>query len=57
MIYFEEPDMHGHVYGPESNEVLSVLKTLDNITSYLDVSILQKNLHNHNNNLLVFSLN
>lgn len=38
MLYFEEPDVHGHVYGPESNQVLDILRMLDNITSYLDVS-------------------
>lgn len=40
MLYFEEPDVHGHVYGPEANEVLKILKKLDNITYYLDVRYL-----------------
>lgn len=38
MIYFEEPDMHSHIYGPESIQVLNILKQLDNLTEYLDVS-------------------
>lgn len=42
MIYIEEPDTHGHAFGPESNEVTDVLRQLDNITNYLDVSMLFK---------------
>lgn len=37
MLYFEEPDTHGHVYGPESDTVFNLLKRLDNITRYIDV--------------------
>ncbi|GLV32097.1 hypothetical protein CBL_11947 [Carabus blaptoides fortunei] len=35
MLYFEEPDTHGHVYGPESPVVYNLLQQLDNITQYL----------------------
>lgn len=37
MVYFEEPDTHGHAYGPNSEVVRDLLKELDNITNYLDV--------------------
>lgn len=38
MVYFEEPDMHGHAFGPDSAEMLRILRNLDDISSYLDVS-------------------
>ncbi|KAL1517368.1 hypothetical protein ABEB36_001138 [Hypothenemus hampei] len=35
MIYFEEPDTHGHAFGPNSPTVKNLIKKLDNITGYL----------------------
>lgn len=39
MVYFEEPDTHGHAFGPESKIVFNFLQLLDNITLYLEVSL------------------
>lgn len=38
MLYFEEPDTHGHAFGPNSVIIKDLLKKLDNITGYLHVS-------------------
>lgn len=38
MLYIEEPDSHGHIYGPNSEVVLNVIQELDNVTQYLFVS-------------------
>lgn len=43
MVYFEEPDTHGHAYGPNSPVIMDLLQKLDNLTKYLDVSVLQIN--------------
>lgn len=34
-IYFEEPDHSGHIYGPDSKQVLNAVQKVDNITGYL----------------------
>lgn len=34
-IYFEEPDHTGHLFGPDSKQVLSAVQKADNITGYL----------------------
>ncbi|XP_017786314.1 PREDICTED: bis(5'-adenosyl)-triphosphatase enpp4-like [Nicrophorus vespilloides] len=39
MLYFEEPDSEGHVFGPESDVVFRTIQKLDNITQYLDEQI------------------
>ncbi|EDO48960.1 predicted protein [Nematostella vectensis] len=39
--YFEEPDHSGHMYGPESEEVVIAIRKVDTITGYL-VKQLQK---------------
>lgn len=38
MFYIEEPDQLAHIYGPDSEIADEMLKTLDNLTMYLDVS-------------------
>lgn len=42
MVYFEEPDTHGHAFGPNSPTVLDLISKLDNITQYLQLQ-LEKN--------------
>lgn len=37
MVYFEEPDQHGHAFGPNSPVVYDLLRKLDNVTGYLEV--------------------
>ncbi|XP_065160504.1 bis(5'-adenosyl)-triphosphatase enpp4-like isoform X2 [Atheta coriaria] len=49
MLYFEEPDTHGHVYGPESDTVFNLLKRLDNITRYIDDQLLANDLADYVN--------
>ncbi|CAG9818495.1 unnamed protein product [Phaedon cochleariae] len=36
MFYIEEPDTHGHAFGPNSNTVHELLQKLDNVTAYLE---------------------
>ncbi|KAJ8940355.1 hypothetical protein NQ314_010737 [Rhamnusium bicolor] len=36
MLYIEEPDTHGHAFGPESKTVRALLEKLDNVTLYLE---------------------
>ncbi|KAL3285000.1 hypothetical protein HHI36_019129 [Cryptolaemus montrouzieri] len=36
MVYFEEPDTHGHAFGPNSDVVENLLVKLDKITQYLE---------------------
>lgn len=38
MLYFEEPDTHGHAFGTNSKVIKDLLVKLDNITSYLEVN-------------------
>lgn len=35
MAYFEEPDSHGHAFGPDSPQNLETLRMMDQITQYL----------------------
>ncbi|XP_018564085.1 bis(5'-adenosyl)-triphosphatase enpp4 isoform X2 [Anoplophora glabripennis] len=42
MLYFEEPDTHGHAFGPNSKTVRDLLVKLDNITLYLE-ELLEQN--------------
>ncbi|KAK9877191.1 hypothetical protein WA026_016939 [Henosepilachna vigintioctopunctata] len=44
MLYFEEPDTHGHVYGPNSEVITNLLFKLDNVTQYLEDQIQKHNL-------------
>lgn len=37
MMYFEEPDVHGHAYGTDSKAMHDTLQRLDKITLYLEV--------------------
>ncbi|XP_049819733.1 ectonucleotide pyrophosphatase/phosphodiesterase family member 5-like isoform X2 [Aethina tumida] len=46
MVYFEEPDTHGHAYGPNSPVIMDLLQKLDNLTKYLDDKIKEHNLEN-----------
>ncbi|XP_057671675.1 bis(5'-adenosyl)-triphosphatase enpp4-like [Diorhabda carinulata] len=41
MLYIEEPDTHGHVYGPNSPQVKDLLVKLDNITAYLEEQLIK----------------
>lgn len=38
MLYFEQPDYYGHIYGPDSPEVRERILYMDQVTKYLDVS-------------------
>ncbi|VDP20529.1 unnamed protein product [Soboliphyme baturini] len=44
--YFNEPDLVGHKYGPNSEEINAILKTVDGIPDYLMSSLLKNNLFN-----------
>lgn len=35
LLYIEEPDAHGHAFGPESNETQKELNLIDSATEYL----------------------
>lgn len=48
MLYFEEPDMHGHAFGTDSPEVRQQIKNVDKILEYLS-----QQLKNHNLDSLV----
>ena len=37
-LYFEEPDMTAHLYGPDSKEVVDMLHTVDNTTGTVKVT-------------------
>lgn len=37
MIYIDEPDTDGHIYGIDSDKVNDLVKKLDNVTHYLEV--------------------
>lgn len=37
MLYFEEPDVHGHIYGTDAKEMNDTIAKLDQITLYLEV--------------------
>lgn len=38
MLYIEEPDTHGHALGTNSEVVKNIIRKLDNVTEYLEVS-------------------
>ncbi|XP_076272529.1 bis(5'-adenosyl)-triphosphatase enpp4-like isoform X2 [Rhynchophorus ferrugineus] len=44
MLYFEEPDTHGHAFGPNSVIIKDLLAKLDNITGYLHQQLELNNL-------------
>ncbi|KAJ8924970.1 hypothetical protein NQ315_001135 [Exocentrus adspersus] len=44
MLYFEEPDAHGHAFGPNSEVVKDLIRKLDNITLYLEQQLKQHEL-------------
>lgn len=44
MLYFEEPDTHGHAFGPNSVIIKDLLEKLDNITGYLHAQLEHHNL-------------
>lgn len=44
MLYIEEPDLHGHIFGPNSPVVYNLLEKLDNITEYLYKKLSDNNL-------------
>ncbi|KAF5296168.1 hypothetical protein FQA39_LY12622 [Lamprigera yunnana] len=44
MAYFEEPDAHGHAFGPKSQQVHDMIQKLDNISMYLHEQLVYKNL-------------
>jgi alkaline phosphatase D len=39
LLYFHEPDSHGHEYGPDSEEIKEKVQYLDSILSYLAQSL------------------
>ncbi|KAK2715861.1 bis(5'-adenosyl)-triphosphatase ENPP4-like [Artemia franciscana] len=43
-LYFEEPDMTAHLYGPDSKEVVDMLHTVDNTTGYILQRLTEMNL-------------
>ncbi|KAK5640611.1 hypothetical protein RI129_011422 [Pyrocoelia pectoralis] len=49
MLYFEEPDTHGHAFGPKSKEVVEMLQRLDNVSYYLHEQLKRKGLSNRVN--------
>lgn len=44
MFYIEEPDTHGHAYGPESNTITNFVKKLSEATEYMHQKIVASNL-------------
>ena len=50
--YFNEPDHSGHKFGPNSPEINSVIRRMDNVTGYLLESLRNRGLLNQvrNNN-------
>lgn len=38
MLYIEQPDTTAHIYGPNSEQVAEVIRKMDNVTQYLNVS-------------------
>lgn len=49
MFYIEEPDLHAHAYGPESQKITDLVERLDKTTKYLYKKIYEKNLQNRIN--------
>lgn len=48
LLYFEEPDSHGHVFGPNSEQVTEQIKIIDNITKYLLDKLSENKISNYN---------
>ncbi|XP_078036334.1 bis(5'-adenosyl)-triphosphatase enpp4 isoform X1 [Augochlora pura] len=48
ILYIEEPDFHGHIYGINGPVFDNILRKLDNITKYLHYKIEQHGLHDLN---------
>ncbi|XP_075216748.1 ectonucleotide pyrophosphatase/phosphodiesterase family member 5-like [Lycorma delicatula] len=48
MLYFEEPDTHGHVFGPDSEQVNAQLTIIDNTTKYLIDKLNENKITNYN---------
>ncbi|KZC09759.1 Ectonucleotide pyrophosphatase/phosphodiesterase family member 5 [Dufourea novaeangliae] len=48
ILYIEEPDYHGHIFGISGPEFDNILRKLDNITKYLHYKIEQHGLHDLN---------
>lgn len=46
MLYIEEPDAHGHAFGPESQTILNLLQQLDNVTQYMHNKLRDSGLSN-----------
>uniref|UniRef100_A0A6B2E7P6 Putative ectonucleotide pyrophosphatase/phosphodiesterase n=1 Tax=Phlebotomus kandelakii TaxID=1109342 RepID=A0A6B2E7P6_9DIPT len=44
MMYFEDPDTHGHIYGPDSNVIRDLIIKLDNLTKSIQQKLKEKNL-------------
>ena len=44
--YFNEPDHSGHKFGPNSPEIKSVIRRMDNVTGYLLESLRNRGLLN-----------
>ncbi|XP_066249961.1 bis(5'-adenosyl)-triphosphatase enpp4-like [Euwallacea similis] len=44
LLYFEEPDTHGHAFGPNSLTVKNLILQLDNITGYLHLQLSKRGL-------------
>lgn len=40
LMYFDEPDNHGHKIGTNVPEITNLIKKLDNITLYIEVSFI-----------------
>lgn len=49
MLYIEEPDMHAHAYGPESQTITDLVKKLDQLAEYLDDKIKENHLEHRVN--------
>lgn len=44
MLYFEEPDTHGHAYSPESQVITDLVAQLNDVTEYLHSKLKEYNL-------------
>ncbi|GAB0087335.1 bis(5'-adenosyl)-triphosphatase enpp4 [Sergentomyia squamirostris] len=49
MMYFEDPDSHGHIYGPDSKVIRDLIVQLDNLTKSIHVKLKTFNLTDHVN--------
>ncbi|XP_055677185.1 ectonucleotide pyrophosphatase/phosphodiesterase family member 5-like isoform X1 [Lutzomyia longipalpis] len=44
MMYFEDPDTHGHIYGPDSSVISDLIVKLDNLTASIQQKLKALNL-------------